>query len=254
MANFVSSTVALLRRRPELAVFAVGLVLFAGGLASLIGAQLRPPAGSRLLEEPSASPEPKAGRVGPNPGEAVGPYIERKKALASQRASREPNEPTYGMVVFNSYRRASEVEALMESRGIEAIAIQTRIPIASFKPREIAVEGRSLVTAALEDKSVVERDLSVLEGIAVDVEHSAFRSVYEQDLRLHREALNHLGDDPVTVFAAVVRGTNASVGRTASSAQVRYVDLPDDPTDTPEDSTFAALIPEATETATFALQ
>jgi len=253
MANFVSSTVALLRRRPELAVFVVGVVLFAGGLASLIGAQLRPPTGGKLLAEQS-TPEPKPGRVGPNIGEEVGPYIEKKKALASQRASREPNEPTYGIVVFNSYRKASEVEALMKSRGIEAVAIQTRIPIASFKPREIAVEGRSLVTAALEDKDVVTDDLSVLERIAGEVKDSDFRQVYEQDLRLHREALTHLGDDPVTVFAAVVRGTNASVGRTASSAQVRYVDLPDDPTDTPEDSTFAALIPEDTKTATFAVQ
>jgi hypothetical protein len=253
MTNFFSSTVALLRRRPELAVFTVGLVLFAGGLASLIGAQLRPPAGSRLLAEQS-SPEPKAGRVGPNPGEEVAPYIEKKKALTSQRASREPNEPTYGIVVFNSYRKASEVESLIKSRSLEAVAIQTRIPVASFKPKEISVKGRSLVAAALEDKEAVAQDLNVLEGIAVDVKDSDFRSVYEQDLRLHREALNHLGDDPVTVFAAVVRGTNAAMGRVASSAQVRYVDLPDDPTATPEDSTFAALIPEDTKTATFALQ
>lgn len=253
MTSFFVSTFALLRRRPDLAVFTVGLVLFAGGLASLIGAQLRPPAG-RLLTEQSSSPEPKAGRVGPNPGEEVGPYIAKRKALTAERASKEPNEPTYGIVVFNSYRKASEVEALMKSRSLEAVAIQTRVPVASFKPTEIAVNGRSLVAAALDEKKAIADDLSVLEGISVDVKDSDFRSVYEQDLRLHREALTHLGDDPVTVFAAVVKGTNASLGRTASSAQVRYVDLPDDPTATPEDSTFAALIPEDTKTATFALQ
>jgi hypothetical protein len=52
----------------------------------------------------------------------------------------------------------------------------------------------------------------------------------------------------------VVRSTHANLSTAARAAEVRFVDLPDDPTATLEDTTFAAVIPEDTETATFAVQ
>jgi hypothetical protein len=246
--------IASMLRRPEIALFTVGLVLFAGGLSTVIRAQLRPPASSRALAEAAPSPEPKPIRVGPDLGDDIAPYLERKRTLLSQRASREGREPTFGIVVFDSYRKASEVEGLMKSRGLQVHSIQTRVPLATFRPKETALNGRSLVEAAREERRVVNGDLEALEEIVAAATDDNFRAVYEQNLRLHQEALGHLGDDPATVFAAVVKGTNSSLRGASSAAQVRYVDLPDDPTATPDDTVFAALIPEDTKTATFALQ
>jgi hypothetical protein len=249
----VKSIVTLLRR-PDIALFTVGLVLFAGGLTTVIRAQLRPPAGSRAIAEAASSPEPKPDRVGPNPGDEVAPYLERKRTLLSQRASREGREPTFGIVVFSSYRKASEVEALMNSRRLQVHSIQTRVPLATFKPKDIALNGRSLVDAARGERAAVNDDLETLERIVATAVDDNFRVVYEENLRLHREALGHLNEDPAIVFAVVVRGTNSTLRAASSAAQVRYVDIPDDPTATPDDTVFAALIPEDTKTATFAVQ
>lgn len=247
------SFVALLRRRQDLAVFLVGAMLFAGGLVNVVGKQVGAPDGAGLSTERAPSPEPKPGRVGPNSGEPVEPYIARKKTQAAGRASKEPTEPSYGIVVFISYRKASEVEALMKDRGLEVVSIHTRVPVAGFKPKETLVGGKTLRATAAGETAEVLRDLKTLEGIAAGVKEPVFRSIYEREIQLHREAMTYLGDDPATVFAVVVKGTNATIGRTISSAQVRYIDLPDDPTATPGDSTFAPLIPEDRDSATFAV-
>jgi hypothetical protein len=246
-------SIAALLRRPDIAIFTVGLVLFAGGLTTIIRAQLRPPASSRALEEAVPSAEAKPERVGPDVGADVAPYLQRKRTLLSERASREGREPTFGIVVFNSYRKASEVEALMKSRNLQVHSIQTRVPLATFKPKDIALNGRSLGDAAREERSAVNDDLETLESIVADAVDDNFRMVYEENLRLHQEALGHLNDDPAIVFAAVVKGTNSTLRGVSSAAQVRYVDIPDDPTATPDDTVFAALIPEDTKTATFAV-
>lgn len=250
-----ASAIAFLRRRPDAAVFIVGAVLFAGGLMSVIGRQLAAPDEARLLsEQAEKSAPPTAGRVGPNLGEEVGPYLERRRQLASERSTREPREPTYAIVVFNSYRRASEVDALMNDRGLEVVSVQTRVPVPGFKPRDLPLAGRGLVAVAAAETTGVTADLAALEGIAKSVSDSNIRSIYEREIQMHRDALGHLGEDPATVFAVVVKGTNSAIGRTASAGQVRYVDLPEDPTATPADTTFAGLIPEDENSATFAVQ
>lgn len=225
-------------------MFIIGAILFAAGLVNLIGRQVGSADEARPAGQPAASPEPRPGRVGPNQGDSVNAYITRRKALAAERASRAPREPTYGIVVFNSYRKASEVEALMKDRALEVVSVLTRVPVAGFKTRDTLVGARSLAAAAAEETAVVTRDLKILEEIAAGVKDPDFRSIYQREIQLHRDALTYLGRDPATVYAVVVRGTNSTIGRTASAAQVRYVDLPDDPTATPGDSTFTALIPE----------
>lgn len=250
----LKSLIGLIRARPNVAVFAVGAALFAGGLAMVIQAQLRPPVGSRAIIEPSPSPAAKPYRVGPQQGEPVAPYLARKRTLLNERATGQPREPVYGLMVFNSYRKASEVEALIGARQLEVHSVHVRVPLPTFKPREIVVEGRSFAEAIGEERSRVARDLEALERVVAEATDPNFRNVYQQELRLHREALGHLGDDPGIVFAIVVRGTNASLRSTASAANIRYVELPDDPVATPEDTVYAPLIPEDTSTATFALQ
>ena len=91
--------------------------------------------------------------------------------------------------------------------------------------------------------------METLEDIASDVSNGDYRTVYQQNLQLHKDALAQMGDDPATVYGVVVTGTNQAMGRTATSAQVRYVDLPEDPADSPEGITFTALLPEDTKTS-----
>ena len=250
----MKSLIRFVKTRPEMATFIVGLALFAGGLASVIGAQLKPPVEPRALAEPTPSPEAKPNRLGPELGEQVAPYVSRKKTLLSQRGANESREPTWAMIVFSAYRKASEVDALVRERGFQLHSIHVRVPVGSFKPREIVTDGRTVMQAAQDERERVQNDLEVLEAIVGDATDENFRTVYQQDLRVHREALGHLGDDPAAVYAVVVKGSNGSMRAAASAAQVRYVDLPDDPTAEPADTVFAPLIPEDTSTATFALQ
>ncbi|MGQ0679788.1 MAG: hypothetical protein ACT4OM_09075 [Actinomycetota bacterium] len=246
----IGSIVTTLRRRPDLLTFLVGSLIFAGGLAMVLGPQLADPGSSRLISEREASPVPKPHRIGPDLGEPVAPYIQRKKNLAAERSNLAGGELAYGIVVFDSYRKASEVGELMQARDLEVLAIQTRIPVASFQPRSLALNGLPIVEVAAEETLAVTRDMQTLQGVAAAATDAGFRAVYQRQVELQREALGHLGDDPTTVFAVVVKGTNAMIARTAGLAQVRYVDLPDNPTATPEDSTYAALIPEDEEAVT----
>ena len=247
---------AALRRRPALTVFTVGLLLFTGGLVSVIGDRIGDAAGElpppRDPGEPDASQAP--GRVGPTFGEAVAPYIERKRSTLTERARSHPNDATLALVVFTEYRTAGAVEAFLRARRMEALAAQVRVPVRGFKPQEVALESRTLAEAAGAMRRSVTRELEVLQGIAGRVEDPAYRAVYEKDAGLYREALSKLTTQPATIFAVVVRGTHASLASVARAAAVRFIDLPDDPTATLEDTSFAAIIPEDRETATFAVQ
>lgn len=245
---------AAVRRRPSLSVFAVGFLLFAGGLVSLIGNQMDK-AGSELPANREPEKSPAAGaRVGPEFGEPVGPYIEKKRSTVTERARSNPSDPTLALVVFKEYRTAAQVEAFLNARRLDALAAQVRVPVRSFKPQEVQLEGRSLADAAGAMRATVTDQLETLEGIAERVEDPAYRAVYDKDVELHREALARLTAEPATIFAVVVRATHSALASAARAPEVRFVDVPDDPTATLEDTTFAAIIPEDTATATFAVQ
>lgn len=243
--------VQYLRSKPNLAVFLVGVLLFAGGLLDVIGRQLSSSDGSRLPPAPDEPAPAGPGRVGPVPGEAVGLYLERSKALLAGRSSRTPRDPSYGLVVFDSYRKASEVQALISSAGLKAVAIQTRVPAPGFKIQQVLLAGRTITAAAGSQTAGVREELKALEGIAAGVREPGFRAIYQRQIEIHRKALSGLGKDPATVFAVVATGTNQMFGRVASAPGVRYVDLPEDPTATTQDYSFAGLIPEDAERATF---
>lgn len=251
----VAEFLAAMRRRPALTIFLFGLVLFAGGLVSVIGSQIRG-AGANLPAT-DATPAPQAsaaGRVGPALGDPVGPYIEKKKSTLSERARSDPRGPTLALVVFKEYRTAGQVDAFLKARSLEALTAQVRVPVRGFRPSEVPLESRSLADAAGGMRRTLNRELESLEEIADQTEDPAYRAVYTNDLKLYEEALGKLTTDPATIFAVVVRATHANLATAARAAEVRFVDLPDDPTATLEDTTFAAVIPEDNETATFAVQ
>jgi hypothetical protein len=250
----VAEFLAAMRRRPALTIFLFGLVLFAGGLVSVIGSQIRGAGAELPADESKPGPQSSAGgRVGPALGEPVGPYIEKKKSTLSERARSDPRGPTLGMVVFKEYRTAGQVDAFLKARNMEALTAQVRVPVRGFRPSEVPLESKSLADAASGMRKTLNRELESLEEIAGQTEDPAFRSVYTNDVKLYEEALGKLTTDPATIFAVVVRSTHANLSTAARAAEVRFVDLPDDPTATLEDTTFAAVIPEDAETATFAV-
>lgn len=244
------------RRRPALTIFLFGLILFTGGLVSVIGSQIRG-AGNDLPDSAGTTPVPEAsaaGRVGPVFGEPVGPYIERKKSTLNERARSDPRVPTLALVVFKEYLTAGQVEAFLNARSMPALTAQVRVPVRSFKPHEVPLESKSLADASDDMRAQLNREVESLERIVASTEDPAYRTVYSNDVTLYREALGKLTTDPATIFGVVVRATHTNLATAARAGEVRFVDLPDDPTATLEDTTFAAVIPEDTETATFAVQ
>ena len=250
----VAEFLAAMRRRPALTIFLFGLVLFAGGLVSVIGSQIRDAgAGLPKGDSPPAPQASAAGRVGPALGEPVAPYIEKKKSTLTERAKSDPRGPTLGLVVFKDYRTAGQVDAFLKARSLDALTAQVRVPVRGFRPSAVPLESKSLAEAADGMRATLNEELEALQEIAKQTEDPAFRSVYANDVKLYEEALGKLTTDPATIFAVVVRANHSALATAARAGEVRFVDLPDDPTATLEDTTFAAVIPEDTETATFAV-
>ncbi|HYN98675.1 MAG TPA: hypothetical protein VEU28_03280, partial [Actinomycetota bacterium] len=215
--------------------------------------------GARNALPAPADPTPEAqasaaGRVGPALGEPVGPYIEKKKSTLAERARSDPRGPTLALVVFKEYRTAGQVESFLRARSLEALTAQVRVPVRSFRPRSEPLESKSLADAAEGMRADLNRELESLESIASQTGDASFKAVYSKDVELYREALGKLTTDPATIFAIVVRSTHSNLATAARAGEVRFVDLPDDPTATLEDTTFAGVIPEDTETTTFGVQ
>ncbi|HEX2052741.1 MAG TPA: hypothetical protein VHJ78_03310 [Actinomycetota bacterium] len=249
----VGQFLAAARRRPSLTIFLLGFLLFAGGLVSVIGNQITKAAGE-LPQPRGTTSAAAAARVGPKLGEAVDPYIQKKTSTVTERARSNPGDPTLALVVFKEYRTAGQVESFLRARRLDALAAQVRVPVRSFEPQEVQLEGRSLADAAGGMRRTVSRELEILEGVAASVKDPAYRAVYEKDVDLYREALAKLTAEPATIFAVVVRSTHSNLASANRSPEVRYVDVPDDPTATLQDTTFAAIVPEDSQTATFAVQ
>lgn len=244
------------KRRPALSIFLFGLLLFTGGLASVVSNQIGNSARTlpeQLKVTPASRASPKD-RVGPAFGEAVDPYIVKKKSTLTERAKSDPKGPTLALVVFNQYRTGAETEVFLKARGLEPLTAQVRVSVPGSKPEEVSLESKTLADASGGIRDSLKQELDALEDLAARTTDPGFREVYSRDARLYEEALGKLAPDPATIFAVVVRSTHASLASTAKATEVRFVDLPDDQTATLEDTTFSGVIPEDTETATFAVR
>lgn len=251
----VAGVVAYLRERPQIALFGVGVVLFAGGLASVVAAQLSPAPESKALNPtPHLSARPDPVRVGPALDEQVRPYIQGRKALLATRATQSPGISTLAMIVFGSYRTVSDVESVLKARGLDPVAVKLRVPLPVFRPVEVVLGGKNLGFATSEHRLSIRREHETLNEIVREAGDARFKAVYKRDLDYHREAMEILSDDPAIIFAVVVDTTYSNLAQIDDLPQVRYVDIPDDPTATLATHTFAAPVPEDTDTAGFALK
>lgn len=243
--------------RAELVAFGIGSLLFIGGLVTVFTASRRAPTEVGEERRPALrSPRAKVGRVGPEAGEALAPYFERKRALLRARAARSPGARTFAVVSFDSYRRAKEAEDALASLRLRAHSVQIRIPLPGFEPVTVAVGARSIADAVEGRRRRIVKDLKgelgALEEIIPTVDDPQFKTVYEADAENLRKAISLLESDPSLVFAVVVASTNGSLRRAAEAPGVRLADLPDEPAASPETHEFVGVLPEDVESASWA--
>lgn len=241
-----------LRSRPEIIAFAIGLVLFGGGALKLILDQSRASQSFGSGSSPSpAAPDPRT-RMGPAPGEQLAPYLDRKRKLLGERASKEPKTASFAAVSFDGYRKPEEAEVFVASNKLELSAALVRLPLPGFGAAEVKASNR--LTKTLEEelkllKDGLQRELDELEAIIPTVTDQAFRKVYEEDAARHRGAIDLIDSEPAVVFGVVVRGPLATLARVATTPGVRLVDLPDDPAASVVTHRFVGILPEETERA-----
>lgn len=240
---------AAARAHPNWAVFVVGVILFASGLVGVLGSQTGPDAVSRMVAGSASTPGSAAtAQIGPGLGEPLEPYIQSKRDLLAQRAESDPGISTLALIVFGSYRSAPEVEQFLADRSLSGLAAQVRVPVEGIQPVHVPLVGRALAGAAVWQARTVHEQLAVLEEVASEAEGEQYRSIYERELQRHREAVAVLEQpNPATIFAVVTHASYQALSRVATAAEVRFVDVPVDPTLALQDTDFGAPIPEDTE-------
>lgn len=241
----------MVRRRPEIAALAVAGAVFGAGALNLALRRGGGEATSPTAPLVTSSPDPRA-RVGPDPGEAVAAYIERKKQLLADRASGQPRRTVHAVLSLPAYRRGVEAEALAASLGLEVTAVQMRVPLPEQERVEARLSGSvsSTVGEIIRSRLLeAEEELATLEAILPDVTDEPSRVVYIEDIEAHRQLVGLLRSDPAVVFALVVRSTHDGLARAGANPEVRLIDLPEDPGATPSTHLFRGILPEETERA-----
>lgn len=235
-----------LRNHPEVVMFGLGVLLFGAGLLTVFAT--RPDSGaSSQIEDPAVAASKAApARSGPERGEPVGSYIDRKRALLAQSAAKEPRKVVQAIVSFDSYRKVGDVASFIRSNKVEAVMVHIRIPLPIFEPVEVGVGGRSVTETAADaigPQRIAElgAELKELESLLKDVTDPEFKAVYREDAESHRKAIALLKSDPAVIFAVVVKAGLGQLGQVASVSGVRLVDLPDPGPAPPE---FAGILPE----------
>lgn len=237
-----------LRSRPEMIAFALGALLFAGGAAKLVFDQGR--AVTSTHSRPGLVPVADTrARVGPAPGESIASYLDRKKKLLAERASKGSRVSSFAVVSFDRYRKSEETVELLGANKLSVASIWIRVPLPGFDPVEVKSGDGFAAAVAAETKRIEKekkQELDDLEAIIPTVTDPAFRKVYQEDAQRLRKAVDLLESEPSVVFAMVVRATNASLSKAAGSPGVRLVDVADDPNASPDTHRFSGILPEET--------
>jgi hypothetical protein len=232
--------------RTLLTGFALAVVIFIAGLANVLLAGREDRA---AFDEPT--PEaPRAGivRVGPQEGETLAAYLERKSSLLARRAASEPSGDGAGALFLNTYLPPGQIRSLI-GPGVEVSSVMVRIPLPEFSAETLEVGGGGVAGAVGVWRRrllpPIREEVSDLEAILPTVEDPGFREVYQSDLEIQRRAAQILqSNNPAVVFAVIVETTYARLHELLGVSTVRFVDLPPDGTSA-EAVTFTAILPES---------
>lgn len=235
------------RAHPEVVLFGVGLMLFVGGLASVLTGAFSTGQGTRA-GSPQVGTSRELPTVGPGEGVDLGLYAVGRKEVLASRAKSQPRASTFAVVSFGSYRKVGEVESFFKARGLQVAMVHLRIPLPGFASQAAQVDGR--VADAVETligparvRSLRE-EASALEAILPRTSDQAYRAVYEQDISNLRKAIELMASDPSVIYGAVIKTTYANLAKLAEAPEVRLVDPSDDGSATIESHLFVAILPD----------
>lgn len=242
------------RKHPEILLFGFGVILFAGGLISVMSGFLSSeddPAVSRAPQVGTVPTAPK--QVGPPVGEALPPYIDAAKQRLRSLAASQPRDQAYAVVSFSSYKKVGEVEAFFKARRMQVLAVHVRIPLTGFVAEQAKVTGTihealgPILGAAR--IATLEEEAAALEEILPKTTDPAYRQVYEMDIERMRKAAALLAEDPSAIHGVLIRATHANLARMLDAEGVRLVDVGNDPGASPATHAFVAILPEQTDRA-----
>jgi hypothetical protein len=245
----MSRLLAYIRERPEVGFFALATVIFVAGIATFLAGR---DGDAESEPKPSRAP-PGTPRVGPNAGEAIPAYIQKKKADLEKAAAERRDETRFAVVSFIEYRKPKDVDDFLRGKKFSALTAQWRVPRPDFQPAEVGVSSDLTSALAPEIKKVIRARREELDGLEGYInsagEDPAAVAVFREDAERVRETIQFLEADPPLVYAVVVRAANAALADLLKAPEVRLVDVAADAAANPTTTEFAGLIPEVTDKA-----
>lgn len=226
--------------------FALAVAIFIAGLTNVLLAGREDDA---AFDEPT--PEvPQAGLVGvgPQQGEDLARYLERKGRLLARRAASDPSADGVGAVFLDTYLPPGQIRSLI-GPGVEVSSVMVRVPLPEFSAATLEVSSGGVAGAVEVWRTrllpPIREEVSDLEAIIPTVEDPGFREVYESDLEIQRRAAQILESEraPV-VFAIIVETTYGRLHELLGVSTVRFVDIPAEGISA-DAATFTAILPES---------
>jgi hypothetical protein len=244
----MSRLLAYLRERPEVGFFALAAFIFVAGVATFLAVR----DGDAQIQTKPTPPAPGTPRVGPNSGESVPAYIQKKRADLEKAAAERPDEKRFAVVSFTEYRKPKDVDGFLTAQKVSALTGQWRVPRPDFQPAEVGISSDLASALAPEIRKVISarrEELDGLEDYINSTDDAASIAVFREDAERARETIQFLQADPPLVYAVIVRSTNAVLAVVLKAPEVRLVDIAGDPAANPRTTEFAGLLPEATDKA-----
>lgn len=245
----MSRLFAYIKERPEVGFFALAAVIFVAGTATFLAGRV---GDADSQAKPSPAP-PGTPRVGPNAGEEITAYIQKKKADLEKAAAERGDETRFAVVSFIEYRRPKDADDFLRAKKFSALTAQWRVPRPDFQPAEVGVSSDLASALAPEIKKVIRARTEELEGLEGYInsagEDPAAVAVFKEDAERARETIQFLEADPPVIYAVVVRATNVALADLLKAPEVRLVDVATDASANPRTTEFAGLMPEVTDKA-----
>lgn len=233
-----------LRYRTEIILFSLGALVFGGGLFRIIAANRGP---ANVSVDAPTTPDVVRPSVGPPAGQPVDEYIVEKQQLLEGRAASDPSGSASSVVSLDAYRSGEQIETLLRGRRLNLVALQVRVPRPGVQPQTVALRDRTpteAVEAWRQDQSSrLAEELEELEKLIPTVTDSDFKTVYEADAELHRQALSALEAGSSFVYAILIQATHRELARISKLPGVRLVDIGADASATFETHEFVGIPP-----------